>query len=166
VREQHRAGELQLLDGAAQLPERRRRIVERQRRQRRESRRPLLNDAREIVVDDARKSVRDLRRLDVRAGCGQRYDLRINAVVLEHPLSGRDVAMPGDGDVVVAGIVDFRIPLGVVFHGYAAFAALQGVEVRGGIEVIVDVYDAHEQRLAVGGSRWADYDGFRRDHAW
>ncbi len=73
--------------------------------------------------------------------------LRVDAFLLEHALAIRDVAMSAHGDVVVAGIVQARIALGVDRQLDGAVAGLERVEVLGRIEVVVNV---NQHVVAVG----------------
>ena len=59
-----------------------------------------------------------------------------------------DVAVALDDDVVVAGVVDPRVTLGVLVHGDRALALLQLVEVFGRVVVVVDVENHRARRLS------------------
>ena len=96
-------------------------------------------DAREGVVHKAREAHGAVGRLDVRAGRRERDDLRVHALLLEHGLPVRDVAMAAHRDVVVTGIVNARIAFGVDRDFDGAVSRLEGIQVFGRIEVVVDV---------------------------
>ena len=105
------------------------------------------------------------RRLDVRPGRRERDDLRVHAFLLEHLLAVRDVAMPGDRDVVVAGVVDVRVACRVDRDADDALAGAERVEVLGRIEVVVDVNDRHGSRFGLTETRGAQVvDGKAGEH--
>ena len=65
--------------------------------------------------------------------------MRIHALALEHFLAIGDVAMSADGDVIVARVVNAGISFCIDGEFDGAIAGFQGVEVLGGIKMIVDV---------------------------
>ena len=86
------------------------------------------------------------RSLHMRARSGERQYLGIDALLPQDLLAVIDVAVAGDGDVVVAGIEDARVAVVIDGHLDGACAGAQGVEIGGGIEVVVEV-DDHRGRI-------------------
>ncbi len=108
-----RCGALELSDGC-------RWIVQRQRRERRESSFLRRDHFCKSVVDQTRQAHGSLGRLDVGAGRSEGNHLRVHAVPDQHLLAIIYVAMARDGDVVVARIVQARIPLSVDGNAHGA----------------------------------------------
>ena len=86
----------------------------------------------------------------------QRDDLGVDALLVEHGLAVRDVAMPGDHDVVVAGIVDDRIAVGVDGDVERTARRRERVEVFGRVIVIMEVDDGHGRSIVLRGSAIGD----------
>ena len=63
----------------------------------------------ERVVYQRSELHRAPRRLDVRPRRGQRDDLHVDAVLVEHAGAIGEIAMAADGDVVVARVVQDRV---------------------------------------------------------
>src|SRR5579864_815036 len=87
----------------------------------------------------------------MRSGRGQSDDLGVHAGFLQNLFAVIDVTMAAHGDVVVAGIVQAGITLGVVGDAHGAGALLDGLDVLRRIVVIVEVNDRH--------LRWLSWDG-------
>src|SRR6185437_2375478 len=62
-------------------------------------------------------------------------------------------ALAGNGDVVVAGVVEARVAGGVVADLDPALAAFKRLQVGGPVVVIVDVNDGWHRRGRAGGAR-------------
>src|SRR6185437_5994752 len=93
------------------------------------------------------------RRLDMRAGGGHGIDLDVEADLVHHGDAHGQVALARDGDVVVAGIVEARIPGGVVADLDPALAALERLQVRRRVIVIVNVNDGWHGSGSARGAR-------------
>ena len=76
----------------------------------------------------------------MRARSGERDYLGGNALLLEHTMSIRDVAMPGDGNVIVARVVQTRITITIDRNSDDAIAAAERVQILRRVKMIVDVY--------------------------
>ena len=81
------------------------------------------------------------------AGRRECEHLSVDAVLGHYLITQIGVAMLGDDDVVVAGVVQHRIPVivGRMFQG--ALAVADGGEVARRIEVVVKIDDGHEKGL-------------------
>jgi hypothetical protein len=98
-----------------------------------------VHDLGKSIVDELSESHRSSGRLDVRARRCERDYLGRDALTLEHPLAILDVAMSGDGDVVVARVMQTRISFGIDCNPDDAVAAAERVKILRRIEMIVDV---------------------------
>src|SRR6185503_3791042 len=143
VGEQHRSGEPKLVVRAHELLHRRGRVAQGQRGQRLEAAPALVAYPCKRVVRDLRELGRHRRRFHVGARRRERDHLRRHAVLIEHVLAVRDVAMPADHDVVIAGVVDDGIALRVVRDLQAASGRPEGIEVLGRVVMVVEVDDLH-----------------------
>jgi len=65
----------------------------------------------------------------------------------QHLTTQVGVAMPGDHDVVVAGVVQHRISVIVGRMFYGALAVTDGGEIALRIEMVVKIDDGHEKGL-------------------
>src|SRR5262249_13200085 len=94
------------------------------------------------------KASRARRGFDVRSRGREGQDLRVDTEVLQDLLAVIDIAMAGDGDVVVAGIVDARIAVVVDVNLHGAARLAERGEVGGRIVVVVKVNDGHVEDAA------------------
>src|SRR5882724_311656 len=143
VAENHYAGKLELLHGAAQLNDGRGGITERQSGKRGEASALGGDDAGESVIDQAGEPDGGGRGFDVRAGRSESDDLSINAGVFENLLAIFDVAMAGHGDVEIARIVQTRIAVGIVGDPNRAGPLFESFDVFRWIEMIMKVDRRH-----------------------
>ena len=143
VAEQHRPAQTELARSPPEFLQRRVRIVERQRRKRCEVPAARLDRFPELVVHHRRERRRVSRRLDVRSRRRQRHDLHRDAVLVQHVLPVREIAMSADGDVVVARIVKVRVAVFIDGDLDAALSRLQRLHVLRRIVMIVKVDHGH-----------------------
>src|SRR5215831_13803904 len=143
VAENHGPAKLELLHSAAKFCDAGGGVAERERGQ---------GDVKAAIVGDgAGKSViGDLRELDggrrlfnVRAGCGERDDLRINFGVAQDLGTVCNVSVAAHGDVVVTWVVQLRIALGVVVDTHGAWSLLNGLHVLRRIVMIMKIDNWH-----------------------
>jgi hypothetical protein len=105
----------------------------------------IAHDLRETIVDEPRQLDRHGRLFDMRTRRGQTQELR-HAKLVDDSRAIGNVAMTEHGDVVVARVVQPRVPIIVDRDLHAARAGAERVEVSGGIEVIVEVDDHRDQK--------------------
>ena len=98
----------------------------------------------EGVVDQSGEADGGGGRFHVRAGSGQGDHLGIDSVIDQHLLAVIDIAMAGDADVVIAGVEDARIAVGIDGDFDGAGPGAERVEIGRRIVVVVEVDDRHD----------------------
>ena len=139
VAENHYAGKLKLLHGAAQFGNRRRRIAKRQRGKRSEQSMLLGNDAGKSVIHKSCKPDSRCCALYVRAGRGKSNDLSVNAGISENLYTIFNVAMAGYRHVVIARVMQAWISGRVMRNTNRARSLFNGLDVFRWIEMIMKV---------------------------
>ena len=109
------------------------------------------DDLGELVVHQARE-VRGALAASPRAfpGVVSVTTCRSTPVLVEHPLPVFDVAVPLHDDVVVAGVVQQRVALGVFADRHAGPLRPERAQVRGRVVVVVEVDDRHGGSVMAG----------------
>jgi hypothetical protein len=80
----------------------------------------------------------------VRARGGEAEHLGVHAVLGQHLLAVVDVAVAADGDVVIAGVMQAGIAIGIDGDAHGAGARLQRLQVSGRVKVVVEINDSHQ----------------------
>ena len=139
VAENHYAGKLKLLHGAAQFSHRRRRIAKRQGSQRSEQSAFIGNDAGKSVIHKPCQPHGRRSAFYVRAGRSQSDDLGVNAGFFYDLFAIFNVAMAGHSHVVIARVMQAGISGRVMRNADRARSLFNGLDVFRWIEMVMKV---------------------------